>query len=246
MRVSLPVIRLGEIPEENLSKVVRAIEASKDCDFVFFAETTVSGFLPNDNPSQMLPLGQEIPGEITQRISEACSESNVWASVGLLEREKDKLFDTVAVINSSGEIVMKYRRMSPGWHWPNSDPEVFCQGDSVSSVDTPFGKMACLICGDFFDEQGQIEQVKKIQPDFLHLPLVRTGGEGVRYSQGEWDRNDIPDYADRVKEVGVPVLMVNYILADCYGGATIFGGNGTVLSSLPIWQEGILKYVLNV
>lgn len=246
MRASLPVIELGETQEENLEKVIRAIDASIDCDFVFFAETTVSGFIPNDNASEMLALGQKIPGEITGRISEACVKNNVWVSIGLLEKEEGKLFDTAIVINSSGEMEMKYRRLSPGWHWPNSDPDVFCQGESVLSVETPFGKMACLICGDFFDEQRQIEQVAILQPDFLHLLLVRTGGEGVRYSQEEWDNNDIPDYSERTKLMGIPVLMVNYILDDCYGGATVLSGDGSVASSLPIWQEGILKYELNV
>lgn len=246
MRVSLPVIKLGETQEENLEKVTRAIEASRDCDFVFFAETTVSGFLPNDNASEMLPLGQKIPGDITQRISNACLKNQVWASIGLLERDDDQLFDSVAVNDSSGQIVMKYRRLSPGWHWPDSDPDVFCQGTSVSSVDTPFGRMACLICGDFFDKQGQIEQVKKLKPSFLHLPLVRAGRQGQDYSQDEWDNTDLPDYSSRVKEIGIPVLMVNYIHGNCFGGATVLRKDGTTLASNPIWQESILKCEVNV
>jgi len=246
MRVALPVIRLGKTQEENLEKVIQAIESSKDCDIVFFAETTISSFIPNDNAVEMLSLGREIPGEITDRISEACIASKVWASVGLLEREEGKLFDTAVVINSSGQIAMKYRRLSPGWHWPNSDPEVFRQGNKVLCVNTPFGNMACLICGDFFDKQNQIGQLAELKPDFLHLLLVRTGGGGTRYSQEEWDKYDIPEYSDRVKTIGIPVFMVNYIQGDCFGGATIFAGDGKLLSSSPLWQQGILKYELAV
>lgn len=246
MLAALPVIKLSDKQEENLEKVTMAIENSRECDFVFFAETTVSGFLPDDDPEKMLPLGTEIPGPITDGISRVCSRNGTWASVGLLERENGRLFDTAVVINSSGEIAMKYRRLSPGWHWPTSDPEVFCQGDRVHSVDTPFGKMACLICGDFFDEQGQLDQIAELKPDFLHLPLVRTGGEGVRYSQEEWERKDLPEYSERVKKIGIPVFMVNYIHAECYGGATVFKGDGGVLASWPLWKRGILKHDLDI
>ena len=34
--------------------------------------------------------------------------------------------------------------------------------------------------------------------------------------------------------------MVNYIDGEYFGGATIFAADGSVISSLPLWQEGIL------
>ncbi len=246
MRIALSVIKLGETPEENLKKVIQAIEASKDCDFVFFAETTITGLIANDKVSEMLALGEEIPGEIIERISRACVESNVWVSIGLLEREEGKLFDTAVVINSSGKISMKYRRMSSGWHWPNSDPDVFCQGSEVCCVNTPFGKIATLICGDFFDNQNLIGQVSALNPDFLHLLLVRSGAEQERYGQEEWDTSEIPVYATQVKSLGIPVLMVNYIDDECFGGATVFDGKGNVVSSLSLWKEDILKYNIDI
>jgi len=194
----------------------------------------------------MLALGQEVPGDITERISRACVRSNVWVSIGLLERKKGKLFDTAIVINSSGKISMKYRRMSPGWHGSNSDPDVFCQGNEVCCVNTPFGKMATLICGDFFDSQNLIGQVSAQEPDFLHLLLVRSGSEKERYTQEEWDTSEIPEYATQVKSLGVPVFMINYIDNECFGGATVFDVNGDVLSSLPLWHDDILKYNVDI
>ena len=130
MRVALPVIKLGKSRESNLNSVISAIKTSclTGCDFVFFAETTISGLIPNDNVSEMLSLGQEIPGAITESISSTCRENNVWVSIGLLERENDRLFDTAVIISPSGEIKLKYRRISPQWHWPKSDPNVFRQG----------------------------------------------------------------------------------------------------------------------
>ena len=241
MRVALPVIRLGKTQEENLDKVTHAIQESDGCDFIFFAETAISGLIPNDDASQMLPLGQEIPGAITSRISSACRNSDVWVSIGLLEREKHRLFDSVVIIDPSGQIVLKYRRISPRWHWSKSDPDVFSQGSEVKSVDTPFGRISTLICGDFFDEEGQIQLVKDLQPDFLHLPLVVSDGTGKAYTQEKWEQNDLPDYGVQVRKLGIPVFMVNYIDGDYCGGATVFSADGSVVASLPLWQEGILR-----
>lgn len=127
MRVALPVIKLRQSQENNLNSVISAIQASSStgCDFVFFAETTISGLIQNDNVPEMLPLGQEIQGAITKSISSTCRDNNVWVSIGLLEREIDRLFDTAVIISPSGEIKLKYRRISPQWHWPKSDPNVF-------------------------------------------------------------------------------------------------------------------------
>ncbi len=244
MKVALPVIKLEKNQKENLNNVINAIEESctDRCDFVFFAETTISGLIPNDNASEMLQVGQKIPGGITDRISSACKRNSVWVSIGLLEREENRLFDTAVIINPEGKIVMNYRRISPRWHWDHSDPNVFCQGNSVEYVDTPFGRISTLICGDFFDEEGQLDKIKVIKPDFLHLPIVRSGDSGKDYNQETWRKEDIPDYSAQVCKLGIPVFMVNYIDGEYFGGATIFAADGCVLSSLPLWRQGILHY----
>jgi predicted amidohydrolase len=246
MKVALPVIRLGKTQEDNLNSVIDAIDlaCSTTCDLVLFAETTISGLIPNDNASEMLRIGQEIPGEITDRISSTCKSNNVWVSIGLLEREGTRLFDTAVIIGPSGEIELKYRRISPQWHWPKSDPDVFCQGNNVEYTDTPFGRIATLICGDFFDNQRVIRQTKDVNPDFVHLLLVRNGTSGKEYTQEKWEEEELPEYASQVRILGIPVLMVNYIYGECFGGATIFAGDGSVAASLPLWKEGILEYDL--
>lgn len=242
MKVALPVIKLGQSQNDNLRKVICNIKEAADngSEFIFFAETTISGLIPNDNASEMLPLGQEIPGGITSEISSACKNNNIWVSIGLLEREKNKLFDIAVIINPNGKIKLKYRRISPHWHWSKSDPNVFCQGSSAEYIDTSFGRISTLICGDFFDEEGQLHKIKTLKPDFLHLLLVRSGDKGNEYNQEKWEKEEIPEYSSQVRKLSIPVFMVNYIDEECFGGATIFASDGSVISSLPLWQEGIL------
>lgn len=241
MKAALSVIALEKDHGANLDKVIRSIgEAAKNgSDFVFFAETVVSGLIPNDIASEMLPLGQEIPGAITSAISAACKTNNVWVSVGLLEREGARLYDSAVILSPTEGIRMKYRRISPRWHWPNSDPDVFCQGNTVEFAETPFGRFAALICGDLFDEEGQLQLVQNTGADFLAYPLA-GGGDGW------WDGSTMQEYSRQARRLGIPVFLVNYIAEDnehhcgAAGGAAVFSGDGSILASYPSQQEGIL------
>ena len=143
MKAALPVIKLGQSQDDNLRKVIYNIKAAADngSEFIFFAETTISGLIPNDNASEMLPLGREIPGGITSEIASVCKDNNVWVAIGLLEREKSRLFDTAVIISPTGKIELKYRRISPRWHWPKSEPNVICQGNSTEYLDTSCGRI---------------------------------------------------------------------------------------------------------
>lgn len=244
MKAALSVVELAESQEKNLEKVLNNINvaAAEGSDIVFFAETTISGLIPNDNPSEMLQLGQEIPGPITKAISAACSDNNIWVSIGLLEKEDTRLFDTAVMISANGDIKLKYRRISPRWHWPKSDPTVFCQGESIQCADTDFGRISALICGDLFDEEGQLQRTNKVSPDHVHLLLVRSGAPGEAYDQSKWDKEDIPAYAAQVRQLATTVFAVNHIHDECFGGAWVFLPDGSVAASLPLWQEGMLYY----
>ena len=99
-----------------------------------------------------------------------------------------------------------------------------------------------MICGDFFYDEWRLYKIKTLKPDFLHLLLVRSGDKGEEYNQEKWEKEEIPEYSSQVRKLSIPVFMVNYIDEECFGGATIFAADGSVISSLPLWQEGILHY----
>lgn len=167
----------------------------------------------------------------------------MWVSIGLLERDGSRLFDSAVVISPAGRIEAKYRRISPRWHWPASDPAVFCEGDTIHAVDTPFGRMTTLICGDLFDENGQLQRVRDVSPDFLAYPLACRGSDW-------WKDECMREYSSQVSTLQIPVFLVNYIADDndehcgADGGAAVFSPDGSILASLPPGQESILYYTM--
>ena len=247
MRAGLGVIRVGADSLQNLAAMVRmAREAARGgADLVLFPEAALSGLINDDDPAHDLALGEPIPGPATETLVAVARELGIWIAFGLLERAGDRLYDTAVLLDAKGTLRLSYRRINPQWHGSSASPEVYRVGTGVDAVMTPWGKMAILICGDLFDDRA-VAQARALAPDWVLFPFARefTGG-GV--AQGRWDREEMPFYAERVRILAAPMLMVNY-LADgatlptdaSFGGAFVVLRNGTVAAQKPLGEEGLL------
>lgn len=247
MRVALAVVRVSADPDANLDAVIRFANQAADrgAELVLFPEGVLTGLINNDDPGHDLPLGQAVPGPVTDAVGAVAANRGLWICFGLLEREEDRLYDTAVLIDDSGSLRLKYRRISPGWHGRSASPEVYREGTEMPVVSTPWGKLALLICGDLFDERA-VARVRAAAPDWLLFPFARcfTGGGS---SQVRWDVEEMPAYTERVRLAGVPALMVNY-LADTvslpedqsFGGAFIVSPEGRLIAQKALGEDGLL------
>ncbi|MGI6344976.1 MAG: carbon-nitrogen hydrolase family protein [Bacillota bacterium] len=245
MRVALAVNQVSSDLETNLRQIERLAgrAAQAGAKLVLFAETAVTGLINNDDPEHDLPLGQPIPGPLTEQLAAMAAANQIYLGIGLFEREGDCLYDTAILLDASGAIVLRYRRISRGWHNPRIQ-SIYRAGEDVELVETPLGKFAFLICGDLFDD-GLVQRVRQLQPDYLLFPFARNFDDGS-WDQGRWDREEQAEYADRARLAGVTTLMVNY-LSDpsgdpdgTFGGAFIVNRRGEVLARMPLGRTGLL------
>lgn len=246
MKAVLAVNYVTSDPHRNLAGILTMIEqaAHQNVDLILFPEAAVTGLINNDDPAHDLPLGQDIPGAVTDRLALCCQSLGVWTAIGLLERDGNALYDTAVLIAPDGEIKLKYRRIQPQWHGRNADPLIYRQGSEVAMADTPLGRLAFLICGDLFDEQI-VEQVKALEPDWVLFPFARCFDDGS-YDQARWDGEERPEYQQRVGCIGVTTLMTNYLAGQdlpggAFGGVMVVAGDGTIRASLPLGQSGLLS-----
>jgi len=173
----------------------------------------------------------------------------VWLSIGLLERDGNRLFDTGLLFTQQGEIGLKYRRISLGWHGPKADLTVYGHGTEIPLAKTPLGTICLLICGDLFDDLI-VEKVRHQKPDWLLVPFARDFKDGS-LNQEKWDREEMPEYMKRAKKVETTVLVTGYLGGEglddrSFGGAMVLSGKGQVIASLPLGQEGILPVQLSL
>ena len=246
MRTALVVNKVGPDHQKNLDAILGLTEkaAMSGAELVLFPEAALSGLINNDNPEHDLPLGQTIPGPATSALATLCDKHDLWLGIGLLERDGHRLYDSAVLIDGTGRVALKYRRNQPQWHGRKANPSVYCEGSEIGRACTPFGSLAFLLCGDLFDD-NIVARVEKLKPDFLLFPFARCFSDGS-FDQHRWDTDEIPEYAARVKLVGAPTLMVNYVAdADLpddnsFGGAFVISAQGKVIASKPLGKQGIL------
>jgi predicted amidohydrolase len=245
MRAALVVHRIAPDTDSNLASILDWTTQAADAgaDLVLFAEAALTGLINDDNASHDLPLGQRIPGPVTDRLARLAGERGIWLALGLLESDSSELYDTALLFTPKGDIGLKYRRIQPQWHGRNADPEVYRQGSEIPALDTPLGCFAFLICGDLFDD-SIVERVRALRPDWLLFPFARCFSDGS-CDQRRWEREEQPEYVHRVQLTGATALMVNHIaapelLGGAFGGAMVVANDGRVIDRLPLGTEGTL------
>ena len=89
--------------------------ANEEAELVLLPEAALTGLINNDDPTHDLPLGQLIPGQVTEQLGKLCSQGNIWLSIGLLERDNKKLYDSAILITPHGDIGLLNRRNHLDW-----------------------------------------------------------------------------------------------------------------------------------
>jgi predicted amidohydrolase len=251
MKVALCVPRLTADISKNIETIEKmAVDASlHGVDVVIFPEATITGLINNDDPVHDEPLCQEIPGQITDRLGKLCIKYDIWLALGLLEKDDGKFYDSAVLIKPDGSVALKYRRVQPHWHGHKADPKIYNQGTEFPKIQTPFGSVGFLICGDLFDEDV-VNNFRNIDADWLFYLVAISFPENPPDNQKEWDTVESFEYAKRVKMANTPALMVNYLVDksikddDSYGGAFVISKDGEFLVSYPLEKEGM--FVVNL
>ncbi len=246
MKAALVVPRLTADIEGNLATLERmaADAAASGAGLVLLPEAVLTGLINTDDPAHDLPLGQTIPGPATEQLGMLCARHGIWLGFGMLEREESRLYDSAVLLRPDGAVALHYRRNQPQWHGKKANPAIYCQGDDLSMVRTPFGKVAFLICGDLFDD-AIVSRFQNLGADWMLFPFARCFPDGTA-NQTRWDREELPTYAHQVRMAQTPAFMVNYLADDSlpddhsFGGAFVISAGGEVLASLPLGEEGVL------
>ncbi|MHA1371400.1 MAG: nitrilase-related carbon-nitrogen hydrolase, partial [Promethearchaeota archaeon] len=104
--------------EKNINTICdyidRAVFSFTGCDLIVFPEYSTMGF--SYKYVSHFKFSSTIPGPETEIFQAKAKEHGVWLCVHLIERpEKEGMFpyNSMMLINDSGEIVLKYRKVNP-------------------------------------------------------------------------------------------------------------------------------------
>lgn len=130
----------------NLSIIERLTKDAKQggADLISFHEMSISAYTFTKDLSlqEMMELAEEVPaGPSTQRLIDISSQYQIPVLAGLVEKEKDKLFNTYICVHE-GKLVARYRKLHP------FISKYMSPGDAYVTFDLLGWKCGILICYD--------------------------------------------------------------------------------------------------
>lgn len=165
VRVALVQMRCNDEPEANLERGLAGIAsaAAMEAQIVCLPELfRTRYFCQTENPAHF-SLAEPIPGPTTDRLAHSARANNLVVVAGLFERRAAGLYhNTCVIIDASGEIVGRYRKMhipdDPGFY----EKFYFSPGDlGFCSVATACADVGVLICWDqWFPEAARLTALR--------------------------------------------------------------------------------------
>ena len=178
--------------EENLSKAKKIIydAANKGANIILLQELFQTPYFCIQYDEKIFRLAKTFENnEVLKEMAEIAKKLNVVLPISFFEKDNNAYFNSIAVINSDGKILGKYRKS----HIPDGagylEKYYFNPGDTGFKVwETNFGKIGIGICWDqWFPEAARIMALKGA--DILFYPTAIGDEPKSKYdSSGAWQR----------------------------------------------------------
>lgn len=201
----------------NLVRIENAILKAKaqNAEIVSFPEMALRGWVYPDAHK----LAHSIPGDDSEALCELARKHRIYMSIGLAEKDGDRLFDSAIFINHLGEILLKHQKINVlrELMTPSYTP-----GQSVATVDTKFGRVGLLICADTFD-RNVLDQMAEKKPGLLLVPY------GWANNADAWPQHGLSlkeTVRRAARKLGCPVIGTDLVGAISQGPweGMIYGG----------------------
>jgi len=146
----------------NLKKILSYIKsaAKKDADLCAFPEFMMFYTNSSQTSSQLASLAETINGEFVQKIVKAAKDNHIMVVGTFYEKSKKKnrVYDTAFLINKSGKILSKYRKIHLYDALGFRESNKLIPGSKITLPSkTKIGKIGMLICYDLrFPEMSRI------------------------------------------------------------------------------------------
>jgi len=142
----------GTTKQENLQASLDGIAAAKQqgAQLVLLQELHATRYFCQREDPALFDLAEPVPGPTTELLGSAAKQHQVCVVGSVFERRAAGVyFNTAVVLDRSGELVGRYRKMhipdDPGYY----EKFYFSPGDlGFTPIDTSLGRLGVLVCWD--------------------------------------------------------------------------------------------------
>jgi len=160
------ILAIDSDHEGNFRRIEYALvqAEAQHADIAIFPESSILGW---ENPDAHR-MATPIPGADSDRIAALARTHHIMITIGLDEKDGDKLYDSAILVDKTGKLLWKHRKINV---LPELMTPPYSQGrpEDIGVVDTEFGRIAVLICADTFTDAFVI-RMKTLKPDLMLVP----------------------------------------------------------------------------
>jgi predicted amidohydrolase len=208
--------------EGNFRRIEYALEQAHagHADIAAFPESVILGW---ENPDAHR-LATPIPGADSDRIAALARKYGVMISIGLDERDGDQLYDSAILVDKTGKLLWKHRKLNV---LPElmSPPYAVGRTSDIGVVETEHGRIGVVICADTFSDEYS-ELIRRMKPDLMLVPY------GWAAEIGKWPGHSKELerlVSRRARQIGCPIVGTDLVgvmshgpwKGRTYGGASV-------------------------
>jgi predicted amidohydrolase len=125
---------------------------------------------------------EPIPGPTSDVVAEIAAKHRMYVVLPIPERDGEKLYNTCALIDRTGQVVGKYHKYQP----TIGEMELgILPGEEAPAFETDFGKVGCAICFDLkFIEVGQRLAANRAR--LVVFASMFIGGQRLEHWARDW------------------------------------------------------------
>ena len=222
----------GGEPDRNLGRAVEWIgkAAGEGCQIALLPEVLDLGWTHPSAKNEAEP----IPGPRSELLCGAAQKNAVYVCAGLTEKEGNKVFNTALLIDESGTIILKYRKINV----LAVAQEFYAIGNHLSVVETPLGVIGVDICSDNYRDSPEIGSVlARMGAQLILSPSAWTSDYHYVENQDPYGEKWFAPYHRIAKYFNVVMVgctSVGYIVGGPYEGKKMIG------CSIAVNQAGLV------
>ena len=227
--------------KENLRRAERMVsKASQEkCQVIVLPECLDVGWT---HPSAH-EFAKEIPGETSNRLCQAAGRKNIMVVAGLTEREGNHIYNSALLIDQSGKILLKHRKINV----LNIAQDLYNIGNTLSVGETKIGTIGVNICADNFRNSHAIGHVlARMGAHFIFSPSAWAVDPDHDKPYGKEWREWTRSYSELSRLYGIAIVgvsSVGWIEVGPWKGKKVIGGSlavgpdGEVLAKGPYGHD---------
>ncbi len=216
-RKTLALVQMSceQKPDANLKKAIARIAdaAKQGAQIVCLQELFRSQYFCQTEDIQLFKLAENIPGPSTEALGKVARQKKVVIIASLFEKRAAGVYhNTAVIIDASGKIAGKYRKM----HIPDDplyyEKFYFTPGDlGFQTHNTAYGKVGALVCWDqWFPEAARLTALSGAQFIFYPTAIGWLPDEKPEVNEAQHSAWETIQRAHAIAN-GVYVVVVNRV-----------------------------------